>query len=257
MVRLNALISRVFVFILVVTFIAGCSSGGGNSAPADPPAPADGPAEVVQVADAPAEPAAPADAAPVAPEAAPADPAPAEPAPPADTTIQHKMVPGEPVFLENQIVPECDSGAVFKPGTKMSVRPGCDRWGNNMIERPFEPGSDTFYPWLDITTAWMGFAKDGWIYFEVELFENPTDQNQGTLAVEVDADRDGRGDYLVAIPKPAAVPVGWTTDGVQVWQDANKNIGGKNAAVSDIGSAGDGYETLLFDSAKGSDPDLA
>ncbi len=257
MVRLNALISRVFVFILIAAFIAGCSFSGGKKSPADSPPQADEPAEVVPVADAPAEPAAPADAAPVAPEAAPADPAPADPAPAMDTGIQHNMMPGEPVFLENQIVPECDSGAVYKPGSKFALRPGCDRWGNNMIERPFEPGTDTFYPWLDITTAWMGFAKDGWIYFEFELFENPTEENQGTLAVEVDADRDGRGDYLVTIPQPAAVPVDWTTDGVQVWQDANKNIGGKNAAKSDIGSAGDGFETLLFENAAGNDPDLA
>ncbi len=253
MVHTKALSSRVFIFILVLTFLTGCS-GGGDAAPQEVPSQAEEPTVAAPVAEAavPVEEATPAEAAP-----APQEAAPVAPAPTAETVIQHTMLPSEPAFLESQIVPECDSGAVYKPGTKFVLRAGCDRWANNMIERPFIPGTDTFYPWLDITTARMGFQQDGWIYFEVELFDNPPADSSGVLAVEVDVDRDGRGDYLVVIPEANTYPAEWTTDGVQVWQDANKNIGGKNAAISDSAASGDGFETQLFDGGEGSDPDLA
>ena len=58
------------------------------------------------------------------------------------------------------------------------------------------------------------------------------------------------------VSKPASTD--WSTDGVQVWQDTNHDVGGAAVIVADEHpEPGDGYETSVFDSGKGNDPDSA
>ena len=49
----------------------------------------------------------------------------------------------------------------------------------------------------------------------------------------------------------------WSTEGVQVFADCNHDTGGLSAELSDAPFDGDGYETKIFDSGIGDDPDLA
>lgn len=74
--------------------------------------------------------------------------------------------------------------------------------------------------------------------------------------VELDTDRDGRGDFLVMaiLPSDAA----WTTDGVKVLADEDEDIGGLFPLYKeDPGPILTGYELELFADGVGMDRDLA
>jgi hypothetical protein len=50
----------------------------------------------------------------------------------------------------------------------------------------------------------------------------------------------------------------WSSDGVQVFQDKNQDVGGIHPIQADTPpQTGDGYETVLVDQGQGTDPDLA
>jgi hypothetical protein len=65
---------------------------------------------------------------------------------------------------------------------------------------------------------------------------------------------DGRGDALVMAAKPGAT---WSTYGVQAWLDKNHDVGASHPIQSDPPGNTSGYETIIFDSGDGADPDTA
>ena len=66
------------------------------------------------------------------------------------------------------------------------------------------------------------------------------------------------GDILITAKAPGAFPADeWHANGVQVWLDANNDVGGPQAMLVDPRYDGDGYEELIFDAGLGDDPDLA
>ncbi len=99
----------------------------------------------------------------------------------------------------------------------------------------------------------------GGAWFYVTLFLEgvppPEAIGQAAYGLEADINLDGRGDVLIWALAPGSTE--WTTDGVQVWQDANHDVGGPNPLASDPGRGGTGFETLLVSSAVGLDPDMA
>jgi hypothetical protein len=133
-----------------------------------------------------------------------------------------------------------------------------DNYNENLFERPFTAGNMQFQAWLDIQEASLS-QDDFFYYFSIVLYE--INENDGFLdgayGVELDTDKDGRGDYLAwaIFPKQTR----WSVQRVILLEDANGDVGGAQPMVSDATwKNGDGYETRLFIGGKfGSDVDAA
>ncbi len=193
----------------------------------------------------------PAPALPSIPAAQPTAGAEASPAAPA--AAAHERVPGElpagkGIFLGDQ--------STVSSANKARALVG-DRFAQGKFERPYNANSmDTYFPYLDIVSG--NFYTDAiWSYARITMVgPDPSAGFPAKYAVEVDKNMDGRGDMLVIADHPASKD--WTTDGVQVLEDQNKDIGGVNAVIADsAGKAGDGYETVVFNAGQGEDPDAA
>jgi hypothetical protein len=134
---------------------------------------------------------------------------------------------------------------------------GGDYFGKSMYERPFSANSqEIYYPQVDIINTAMLNARP-WVYGSITLKGvNPESGGMdATYALEFDVDVDGRGDTLILVDAPSNKD--WSTDGVQVWYDSNKDIGHQTPAYADPPQTGDGYDQLVFDQGQGTDPDLA
>jgi hypothetical protein len=83
---------------------------------------------------------------------------------------------------------------------------------------------------------------------------NPAGGLLGDYGVELDLNSDGRGDKLLMASRSGAA---WSTDSVRVWTDANHDVGSVIPVQPDAPANTDGYETLVFDSGVGTDPDAA
>lgn len=167
------------------------------------------------------------------------------------TAIVHTTRPADPPASFVSQIQDINSSSV----ASQHRAPGGENFSINLFERPFDQSMNTYYPDLDIKGA--RFSRDSsWSYVTIDLVgQDPKGGLPEVYAVEIDVNRDGRGDFLVVARAPG---VGWSTDGVQVWQDANHDVGGIHPIESDPPpQTGDGYENLLFDQGKGTDPDLA
>ena len=169
-----------------------------------------------------------------------------------------KELPGKPAYY--QIAPDCTTGNLVHPGELIQPDFGCDFWGINRFERPFNARSqDEYYPDLDIQTAFLG-RDESWYYLRITLFEAQpgTQYLAGTYALEMDFDLDGRGDLLVLVSEPGKESGRkWSTQGVQVWADTNNDVGGEKPSLPEGSVAGDGYDQMLFGQGEGDDPDSA
>jgi hypothetical protein len=108
---------------------------------------------------------------------------------------------------------------------------------------------DTYFPYLDIVDT-QGFKDETWGYATIST--SGTDANghlPGKYGVELDLNKDGRGEWLILVPNPASTE--WTTQGVQARNDANGDVGGGIAVTADETEPDDGYEKLVFDQARG------
>jgi len=134
---------------------------------------------------------------------------------------------------------------------------GGDRFTNGQLERPFNANTmDIYFPSLDIVNALVS-QDDVWVYGGIQLAGRETDPTvTRKYALEVDLDHDGRGDWLIMASNPSSTT--WTVDGVQVYQDANGDVGNVTAMYMDTNTTSeDGFETLMFDQGTGEDPDTA
>jgi hypothetical protein len=135
--------------------------------------------------------------------------------------------------------------------------PGGDEFVNGLYERPFNANTmDTYFPYLDIVDA-QAYVDDTWGYATITM--DGTDANEklpGKYGVELDLNKDGRGEWLILASNPASTD--WTTQGVQAWKDDNSDIGGDVPLVADKNpTGGNGYEKLVFDQGQGSNVDGA
>lgn len=174
------------------------------------------------------------------------------PTPTVTPTIAHLSRPDNP---HSQGISIWDSDS---SSTADQNRPqGGDYFERNQYERPFNATSqDVYFSDVDILQAYLDH-ESSWVFGKINVKgRNPQTQKvDGSYAVELDLDQDGRGDFLVISNAPD--PSDWSTDGVQVYQDTNKDIGEIHPIAPDGQHAGDGYESLIFDQGKGIDPDLA
>ena len=172
-----------------------------------------------------------------------------------DEPIAHTNIPVNAVFTR-QTYEECNTSYSYNNNTVKIASP-CDNWVTNLVERPVSADLKTFYGYLDILSSRFG-ADNQWFFGSIEVNEAslPDDRVDVTYFLELDVDQDGRGDYLVAVSNLGLDTTDWTVEGVRVWEDSDGDVGGLTAVRPDA-STGNGYETLLFDSGRGDDPDLA
>ena len=220
---------------VIVLFVLGCAL-----IPQAEPAPAP---EVPPTAPPPPPP----------PTEAPALPEPTAEAPPVEAEIVHVSSPalgnGKPQVIHDQ------------PSNKVAPEKrayGGDEWPLGRYERPFTAEAMEYLPFIDIEqTILIINENDDWIYTGILVLESPSLAGERKLiyGIELDTDLDGRGDVLVT----AALPDGeeWTTDGVTVYKDVNKNIGAAEPMRPDAPVVDDGYEVSIFDAGVGEDADLA
>ena len=168
------------------------------------------------------------------------------------TAIVHTTHPADPPASFLSQIQDINSSAF----ASQHRAPGGENFNLGLFERPFDQSMNTYYPDLDIKAA--RFSRDAtWSYVTIDLVgQDPTKGGMPEVyAIEIDVNRDGRGYFLISVRAPG---VGWSTDGVQVWQDTDRDVGGLHPIESDPPpQTGNGYETLLFDQGKGTDPDLA
>ena len=170
----------------------------------------------------------------------------------ATEAIQHESVPGELPDSRRSYAADQDS-FITSPEKRA---PGGDRFTFGRYERPFNGVTmDLYFPEIDILET-FSYHDATWIYFSITL--RGLDLNyvlSGKYAVEIDADLDGRGDWLIISSGPISKE--WTTDGTEVWYDSNNDVGGSLSVTADDQSQGNGYDTKIFDRGTGDDPDLA
>jgi hypothetical protein len=124
----------------------------------------------------------------------------------------------------------------------------------NRFERPFTVEDMSYLPYIDIFDFVMTSDAD-WYYVDVSMIgpDPATGGVHGTYGIEFDLDVDGRAEILLLATDPGSQ---WSTDRVQVFLDGNGDVGGAQSSP-DAGYTGDGFETVVFDSGIGDDPDLA
>ena len=166
-----------------------------------------------------------------------------------EPTVVHITQPGEPSRIRTWVT---DRSSAQYASEHRSVADGFDQ---NLFERPFTAGEMTYQPYLDLTKVEMGEGGE-WIYVILHLEGAPPEGSEAFYAIELDLDRDGRGDWLIGATMLASTT--WTTDGVKVWRDSNNDVGGTRPMDSEAPLSGiDGYDELVFDAGHGTDPDAA
>lgn len=165
------------------------------------------------------------------------------------TPIRHLTQPGEPSRIRTWVT---DRSSAEYAAEHRAIADGFD-W--NLFERPFTAGEMLYQPYLDITKTEMGEGGE-WIYATIHLEGVPPEGAQAFYAIEIDSDKDGRGDWLIGTMLPASTT--WMAEGVQVWRDTNNDVGGNTPMLSEAPLSGlDGYDELVFDGGQGADPDAA
>jgi hypothetical protein len=183
---------------------------------------------------------------------------------PTDAPVQATTAPdpkqqgAPPISLPLKHVDEAGDINSSLVAAKKMAPPGSDAFVKGLFERPFNANTmDTYFPYIDIVDI-QGYIDDTWGYETITL--SGVDANghlPAKYGVELDLNRDGRGDWLIIVSNPSSTT--WSTQGVQAWKDTNGDVGGIIPFAADKAvSNGDGFETLVFDQGKGSDnPDGA
>lgn len=198
----------------------------------------------------------------------PAQPADATPVPPADTAapeasatetpepspttrppVVHNAQPGNPGGATNFI---SDRSSKALANERRAIG---DDYTRNWLERPFSADAMEYQAHLDLTRAEYAVGAP-WIYFTLFVEGLPPEGSQAIYAIEIDMDKDGRGDWLIAGEAPP--DAAWTTDGVRAYRDTNNDVGAARPMLTDAPvTSGTGYDELVFDEGYGPDPDAA
>lgn len=177
---------------------------------------------------------------------------------PASTSAQNTVPsgpptqnPNAPVNLPTKHLDNAGDQNSSVDATK-KMAPGGETFVQGLYERPFNANTmDVYFPYVDIVNI-QGFKDDTWGYATITMSgADASGHLPAKYGVELDINRDGRGDWLILANNPSATD--WTTQGVQAWKDANGDVGGKTPMYADK-MGGDGYETLVFDQGKGDNP---
>lgn len=177
-------------------------------------------------------------------------------APPPTTAAQpqHTNVPGEPSGKSDV---HASDHVVESLAAKQRAFVG-DRFTDGRFERPFNANTmDIYFPYLDLAKVDFYTSDAIWVYTVITVAgRDANNALPGKYAIELDLNQDGRGEFLILVSQPSSAE--WSTQGVQIYKDANGDVGGVRPVLADsAGASGDGYETLIFDQGQGDDPDAA
>jgi len=215
-------------FMAVLAILTACNLPGSQEA-TPPPATQPPATELVQVVDT------------------------ATSAPPTEIPIQHQVFPVS--LPENRSGHAGDYDSSVTADQKKSN--GGDRFSFEQFERPFNANTmDVYFPNLDIIDTFV-YQDDTWVYGTIQVVDrSAASSSPFRFAMQLDTEADGKGEFLVIASNPASTD--WTVDGVQVFQDANSDVGALTAMFTDKDATdGDGFETMIFDQGRGGDPDVA
>ena len=164
--------------------------------------------------------------------------------------VTHTITPGEPGWIYKWFY-DTDSTRNASNGYVT----GGDDFVANLYERPFTESEMVYRPDVDITKTEI--SSDNTFYYVIITLsgENPDGGLQAIYGVEIDEDRDGRGDLLVVADHPGSTS--WSIDGVGVYRDTNNDVGGSSIMRPDSSYAGNGYDQVVFSSDVLDDPDAA
>lgn len=172
---------------------------------------------------------------------------------PTETSITHTIIPINLPGVSNGAGADFDSSKVLTNGSLV----GGDRFTFGRFERPFNTNTmDTYFPEIDIINTEV-FQEEPWIYGRL-LIKDLTANGPKTAryAIEIDTTLNGKANWLIFSTKPNSTD--WSVEGVQIYKDANGDIGGTSPYQTDNPlPSGDGFETLVFDQGKGDDSDAA
>lgn len=192
-----------------------------------------------------ATPGAPADTA--APEATATETP--EPSPTTRPPVVHAAQPGNPGGATNFVY---DRSSKALANERRAIG---DDYTRNWLERPFSADAMDYQAHLDLTRVEYAVGAP-WIYFTLFIEGLPPEDSPATYAIEIDMDKDGRGDWLIAGEAPPDST--WTSDGVRAYRDTNNDVGASRPMVTDAPvTSGTGYDELVFDEGYGTDPDAA
>jgi hypothetical protein len=237
MKRFSSVFFTFFTVLLVLILISSCNlPTGGSSASAD--------LAVTQTLAALATQVAAAQAALPQPSAT-AQPLPPAVATPLDNTpapVSHLIMPRDMQTIESTVDDVLYAG---------------DNYAANIYERPYTPEQMVYRPDLDLQKNVLS-TDSTFFYFALNVKDiyPETKTLIGSYAVELDVNRDGRGEYLIWVSAPHNA-ADWVTDGVAVFTDLNKDVGGPRPLLSDAPFSGDGYETQLWPTTPLTDADGA
>jgi hypothetical protein len=131
-----------------------------------------------------------------------------------------------------------------------------DNYNANLYERPYTEVNMVYRPDLDLQKVYMS-TDNTFFYFALPVkdVDPNTKTVHGNYGVELDVDRDGRGDFLLWVYQ---TPGGaWDIAGVSLFTDLNNDVGGARPLLSDAPNKGDGYETEVWPGKPMTDPDGA
>ncbi len=153
------------------------------------------------------------------------------------------LAPGEPAGEAQRTLEDARSNA--SAGLKKATQG--DKFAINLFERPFSSGDMIYRPDLDIITVDFE-AGEGFFFFTIRLYgpNQAGGKLMGVYGIEFDRTFNGRGDLLVTAQSPSAE---WSTEGVAVYEDLNKDIGGPNPREADYNFKGNGYDSAVEMSA--------
>lgn len=129
-----------------------------------------------------------------------------------------------------------------------------DNYKKNILERPFSSEVMVYQGGIDIIRVNLKVSST-WTYAIIYLAENLPTSGTMKYGLELDLDENGRGDYLIQSSLPTSLE--WNVDNVQVYADEDDDVGGlRPMTIDPPDETLNGYETLVFDSGEGADPDL-
>ena len=168
-----------------------------------------------------------------------AEPPAAEPAA-QEPTPSDFMKPGEPPKELDRTLEDSVAGYT---GEDKKATQG-DNILDSLYERPFTSQEMDYQPDLDITTVDFGPSDDGFYYFTIRLYGMNTEGGglKGMYGIEFDRTLTGRGDLLITVKDPQKE---WTMDGVTIYLDDNRDVGGLKPIEAESGFNGSGYDKVF------------
>ena len=176
----------------------------------------------------------------------------ADVAPTPTIEIKHNITPGNPGWVSQWWVETNSSSTASQKRAN-----GGDFLSQNLLERPFTANEMVYRPDVDLVRVELS-EDNTFYYFMLHLSDvnKDTDILSAYYGVEIDLDRDSRGDVLLWAKGDGNKE--WDIADVFVFEDTNNDVGGKRPLVADAPDyTGDSYDKTLFSIENLSDPDAA